>query len=202
MKKQAHRIFGSLKTANDAKPDDTKYNMYDNKTLQQKKDTLQPSKERTGAIGDGVSAKTSEAIDETKVQSTPKYTATEYDNNKIKYTERDSSRPSQGINLKLIMIPLIAIVIIGLIVSISYFSGLPSDDNKRTGTTPETVEQQTIPTNNVSVTDNGGGFLVYENRSFGIRIEYPSNWETFTISQEYNMYSGRTYSRFYVTRSI
>lgn len=193
IKKQAHGIFGSLKTANDAKSNDAKYNMYDNNTLQQKKDTLQPSKERTGAIGAGVSAKTSEAIDKTKVQSTPKYTATQYDNNKIKYTERDSSRPSQGINLKLIMIPLIAIAIIGLIVSISYFSGLPSDDNKRTGTTPETIEQQIIPSDNMSVTDNGDGFLVYENSSFGIRVEYPSNWETFTISQRYSMYSGGTY---------
>ena len=87
-----------------------------------------PSNISTGAIGGGGGGVPSPP---------PKYKAPEYDNNERIYSERDSSRKSQGINLKLIIIPIIAIAIIGLIVAVSYLNGLsPTEENKQTIITP------------------------------------------------------------------
>ena len=74
----------------------------------------------------------------------------EYADNERKYTERESSRQSQGINLKLIIIPILAVAVIGVIVGVSYFSVLsPADQNKQTETPPpppsDTTEKVTTP---------------------------------------------------------
>ena len=94
--------------------------------IYQKKDTLPSSNVNTGAIGG-----------DSGVPSPPKYRASGSDNNETKYSERDSNRQSQGINLKLIIIPILAVAIIGVIVAVSYFSVLsPADRNKQIETTP------------------------------------------------------------------
>ena len=79
--------------------------------MYEKKETLPPSNVNRGAIGGS------------GVPSPPIYTASEYDNDERKYTETDkSNRKSQGINLKLIIIPIIAVAIIGLLVAVSLFN--------------------------------------------------------------------------------
>jgi tetratricopeptide (TPR) repeat protein len=102
----------------------------DTKEIQQKKDTIQPSNVNTGAIGGsgGVSSPT-------------KYSAAEPYNNERKYTERGSSRQSQGINLKLIIIPIIAVAIIGVIVGVSYLNTSPSTTETKP---PPTLEPEVI----------------------------------------------------------
>jgi DNA-binding beta-propeller fold protein YncE len=119
--KPSKGIFGaSSKTVEDAKTPTTtiKSNTED---ILQKKDANLPSNVNTGAIGDSIG-----------VPTTPKYKAPEYDNNERIYTERDNSTKSQGINLKLIIIPIISVAIIGVIAGVIYFNVPPSH-------TPETV---------------------------------------------------------------
>ena len=55
------------------------------------------------------------------------------------------------------------------------------------------IDNKTIASNNGEVTANEDGFLVYENSTYGIRIEYPSNWDTFTIPEKYSMFSAGTH---------
>ncbi|MCD6036432.1 MAG: hypothetical protein K0S67_316 [Nitrososphaeraceae archaeon] len=163
--KPSQGIFGSYsKTQEETKVDATTIKS-DVGGLQQNKDTLPRSNVNIGAI-DGNGAVPS-----------PKYTtASGYDNNERKYTERDRSSQSQGINLKIIIIPIIAIAIIGLIISISYFNGLaPADENRQTVTPPNNTQPKTIPETKISDDANdliSKGTDVYDLGKYQEALEY------------------------------
>lgn len=114
----------------------------DTDRLQQQKDLRQPPKEKIDEI---IPSKPSE--------ETAAFISRKEEEEKV-FSEKDSEKQGHRINLKIIIIPIIAVTIIGLIISINYFNGLPSPDKHRqTITVPATSDTVEIDTISIPVSN-------------------------------------------------